>query len=197
MIKKISKIKDLSTFSGTKLAFFGGTFDPIHHGHVKIIEFVLDQYVNHVVVCVHSHNSKKTPIPIQERLKIMERLLSKSPFHSQIWLSDVAFLHGIENDYFLQIAKRLIGLNTKLFVLTGQDSLLGRSDYPLGDFPHLLHNRGGIEMPLPNSLRGPVIRFNNLSNMSSTDARKEIATGKKIHLCDDTHNYILEKKHYV
>lgn len=197
MIKMISKFSDLSTFSGKKLAFFAGTFDPIHHGHVKVIEFALEQYVNHVIVCVHSHNPEKTPIPIQERLKITERLLSKSSFHNQIFLCDVAFIHGIENDNFIQIARRLIKLDIKVFVLTGQDSLAGRSDYLLGDFPHLIHNRGETEMPLPNNFRAPVIRFENLSGMSSTKARKEISAGNKIHLCDDTHNYILEKKHYV
>jgi cytidyltransferase-like protein len=171
-----------------KLAFFAGSFDPIHHGHVKIIEFVLEQYVDHVIICVHSHNSKKTPIPIQERLKIMRRVLSKSPFHNRIWLCKTALLHGIENTHFIKIAKQLMELNIKVFVLKGQDSLLDRSNYLLGDFPHLIHNRGGIEMPLPNSLRGPVIRFENLSDMSSTNVRKEIAAGKKIYLCDDTHD---------
>ena len=197
MIKLITKFEDLVSLPGARLAFFAGSFNPIHCGHMKVAEFVLREYVDHVIIGVHSHNAKKNLIPIQERLELIIRLCSLSFFNSRICLIDPSFFNGIENRRFVDLARKLVNLGLEVFILKGQDTLISRTNYPLSEFPHLVHNRGGEERSLDGIVNAPIMRIKNISTMSSTKVRERLSAGKRVYPCDDIEDYIKGKQLYA
>ncbi|SFK69580.1 cytidyltransferase-like domain-containing protein [Nitrosomonas aestuarii] len=175
----ISNYNQLLGIQGQRIAFFPGTFDPIHDGHVAVIEYALRHYVDCILICVHSHNRKKHNLmnPIKLRVEMILRLLL-SRAQNDVFVIDPDYIHGIENDRFIKIARELITTKrTRIFILRGQDSLLGRIHYPLHMFDHLIHNRGGKEIRLDINFNHStkVIRFNHISNASSTEVKKQLS----------------------
>lgn len=196
MITIISSKDDLLALPGSKFAFFAGSFNPIHDGHVAVAEEALRRFVDTVVFCAHSHNQQKELIPIYHRFEIIKKLLQSSNFKNRISLFDPCFCHGIENEQFIEIAEFLINSKRKVFILKGQDALAETEDYALRGFDHIIHNRGGSERCLHGIIAGKVIRFDSVSAMSSTEVRRNLAAGLKVHSCKQTNDYILENELY-
>lgn len=193
----VTNLHGLINLPCSRIAFFAGSFDPIHDGHVAVAEAALRKFVDMVVFCAHSQNRKKTLTSIQERLEIIQKLLLSSTFHSRMQLIDPKFCNGIENDRFIEIAEYLVKSGRKVFILKGQDSLTNRRDYPLQMFDHIIHNRGGKEICLNNVIEGHIFRFGSVSEMSSTEAKRKLAKGEKVHSCAEIHSLIVKKELYA
>ena len=67
----LTNINDLINLQAKKIAFFAGSFDPMHNGHLQVIKSILEKHVDHVVICPHSHNPQKKLIPMADRVTII------------------------------------------------------------------------------------------------------------------------------
>ncbi|WP_457566746.1 nicotinate-nucleotide adenylyltransferase [Caldithrix abyssi] len=79
----------------TKLGLFGGTFDPIHHGHLIIAEWIASELglerVIFIPVAEHPFGKRERITPAFHRLEMVQRALDDFP---HFVLSDVEIRRG-------------------------------------------------------------------------------------------------------
>lgn len=108
-----------------KVGVFGGTFDPVHHGHVRLAEFVLGQgIVDHVLFLPAAQPPHKiaATVPFPHRVRMLEIAVAGQPAMTVSLLESRR--HG--PSYTVDSLKALQGECSpdRLFFLLGADSLL-------------------------------------------------------------------------
>ena len=63
--------------SNSRIAVFPGSFDPIHLGHVDLVERALPLF-DEVVVAVLNNEHKRTVFSLQERVEMLKELFTES-----------------------------------------------------------------------------------------------------------------------
>jgi nicotinic acid mononucleotide adenylyltransferase len=155
----ISRLAHLEKYKGKKIAFYGGSFFPMHPGHLEIAETALKNYVDLVVFCPHSHNPDKSAVELglKNNIELIQIYIQQSKYPDQLFISDPEkFLHGIQNTSFLQVTEDLKKNKITSYVIIGGDSL--KPDYPayLRKLPHIIAPRMGYPKDFKNILRGEV-----------------------------------------
>lgn len=125
-------------------ALFGGTFDPIHYGHLKPVEALAKEVGLQHITLLPNHVPPHRPQPeanAQQRLKMVELAIEGSPLFSV----DERELHRTAPSYTidtLEEIRREKGDHRPLAFIIGQDSLLTLHYWhrwqSLLDFCHLL-----------------------------------------------------------
>lgn len=59
--------------SSLRIAIFPGSFDPIHNGHVDLVERAVPLF-DEIVIAVLNNPNKQTVLSLQERLRLLEEL---------------------------------------------------------------------------------------------------------------------------
>ena len=69
----ITNQQELDALAPCRIGFLGGSFNPIHEGHIAIAEYALENFVDYVVLCPHSLHPEKYQIlePIEHRINMM------------------------------------------------------------------------------------------------------------------------------
>jgi nicotinate-nucleotide adenylyltransferase len=110
-----------------KLGVFGGTFDPIHNGHLCIAETVLEKTDLDEIVFMPSaappHKSDRQIIPFEHRWKMVNLAITGKPAiaatNIEQRLGGVSYtvitLEALKNEY----------RNSEIYLIIGSDSLLG------------------------------------------------------------------------
>ncbi len=187
--------EELEKTPGRRIAFYGGTFDPFHPGHVRVMEAALADHVDHVVVCPHSHSPSKSPAPINDRIQVAALVLEDSRFRASVSISSPGLIHGLQNDRFLKIASGILETGREVWILAGRDSV-GSGYFPeLGKLPHLVHLRDRTGMPADGTLQGPVVTIPCRSTLSSSSIREALSQGGR-HPSEPAHTYITAKGLY-
>lgn len=107
-------------------ALFGGTFDPIHYGHLKPVEALAKEVGLQHITLLPNHVPPHRPQPeanAQQRLKMVELAIEGSPLFSV----DERELHRTAPSYTidtLEEIRREKGDGQPLAFIIGQDSLL-------------------------------------------------------------------------
>ena len=107
-------------------ALFGGTFDPIHYGHLKPVTAMANEVGLQNVTLLPNHVPPHRPQPeanAQQRLKMVELAIQGNPLFSV----DERELHRTIPSYTidtLEEVRRERGANAPLAFIIGQDSLL-------------------------------------------------------------------------
>lgn len=188
----INDIVELQDLSGKKIAFFAGTFDPFHQGHLAIIEATFkERHTDLVVVCVHSHNANKAPEDIRHRLAIAEIITKASQWSSQIVFCNPCFLHGIQNDTFLKIAKSLKNKGKEVWILAGIDSIKQKYYEPLKRFPHIIHRRPNCLGAVHRVFAGKFKELKIVASVSSVQIREALRSGNHGDYPKKAYGYIL------
>ena len=187
----------LIKIAGKRTAFFAGTFDPFHNGHLKFIEAVLHGKTDTVVVCPHSHHTLKEPINIEDRIRIAEYTIGDSAFSNSIYVCHPSLLNGIQNDIFLAMVQDFQNAGREVFIMAGIDSVLKYIQPDLKKIPHFIHLRDGEGEDTHCPLEGPVMFIPCVSSLSSTDIRESLLNGECRHLPERVIDYIYTKRLYV
>lgn len=197
----------------------GGTFDPIHYGHLVIAEEVratlnLDEMI-FIPVGQPPHKPGRVITSAQHRLAMLELALASNPhFTISLVEMDRAGLSYLIDT--LRILRTQMGTNVELSFVIGWDSLeelhmwykpqgileqldtlvaVGRPGYVDGDE----YNNKQLEARLPGiTQRLRVVQAPQLS-VSSTDLRQRVAQGRpiKYQVPEAVEHYIFEHGLYV
>jgi len=169
-----------------KSLLFGGTFDPIHFGHIEIIK-IINQKFNPERFCVvpagnpYMKLNKPSASPI-ERYEMCSIALKK---FSKIELIDFE-IHRLSPSYtydtinFLNQQSDVPRIDT---IVVGIDSFKEISIWKKGkelirDYNFLVIKRPDINFEIDDC--DNVILFDHVSNLSSTSIRKKISSNKTI-----------------
>jgi len=109
-----------------KIGILGGTFNPVHKGHLRIAERALSEFNLDGIVFVPSgtppHKSNKNLAPGAERLRMMELAVSGNPKFSvsKTELDRPGYSYAI--DTFNEFRKKFGG-DAELYYIMGMDSI--------------------------------------------------------------------------
>jgi len=193
-----------------KIGILGGTFDPIHLGHLRLAEEVGDELALECVYLVPAayppHKEKRAVAPFHHRYSMVELAAGESP---RFKATDVegrrqGFSYSIET---LREFRRLLGDRVQLFFILGMDAFLEietwREYSGLFDYAHFvvierpgfpserlepfLHSLGlGFQKTGEKGLyvtpagNSVIHQRATLLEISSTDIRRRVAEGRSI-----------------
>lgn len=196
--------------SGPRLGILGGTFDPIHYGHLRLAEEVgesLDlEHVYLIPAALPPHKGQKKVSPFHHRLEMTKMASAESPRLKVLDLEAKreGFSYSIET---LKIFHGLYQPDLDLHFVLGMDAFLEIETWK--DFRNLFNyahfvviQRPGFPSDILESFlptlgvrfekRGPANRFTapsgyevipteaTLMDISSTKIREKVAAGKSI-----------------
>lgn len=191
-------------------AIFGGSFDPVHLGHIAAAKSVLEQAADLVFLVPSALNPHKDSLPAgspEQRLKMLELAIEGIP-GIQIWAGEV---QRPAPSYTIDTLRELSRLRPgeEAALVVGPDLLPRLNEWR--DFPELcrkvlwliLQNRPGVEFQIPPSLgRTPGFRYRLIDNpefeVSSSGIRNRLRRGEDCegHLPQAVSRYIHEQKIY-
>ena len=108
------------------IAIFGGTFDPVHNGHVAIATSILDKKLADKVVILPSftppHKQNRIITDFEHRM-VMLKIAFKD--YENIEISDLEYQLQLEKSYTFEVMKQVEKVydNKKLKLIIGGDSL--------------------------------------------------------------------------
>lgn len=188
-----------------KIALFGGTFDPIHLGHLKVAEWVKDVLNLDKVIFIPNHihpfQKRKNITSSEYRLKMLELALQEYP---QFDLDSVEIARkGVSYTIDTILHFQKLYPQTDLFLLIGADNLLELPKWKdtqgiLSLVKIVVYNRESRQsVPMMDKnhfifLESPKIEI------SSTDIRERLAEGRscKSMLPAEVINFIDKNKVY-
>ncbi len=212
--------------SRQRIGLFGGTFNPVHIGHLRCAEEIREQFALNRIVFVPAflppHKKQPTVSP-QHRCEMARLATAENPFFE---LSDIE-LRREGNSYSydtIEYFHRHEAPDSELFFIIGSDAFQDVHTwrrYP-EFFEHcgfIVMNRAGFCTPspfnLPGSAAGMFIRLDENTyehrsgtricfgmvsalDISSTDIRTRAATGRTISylVTPDVERYICENRLY-
>ncbi|MFH1746020.1 MAG: nicotinate-nucleotide adenylyltransferase [Planctomycetota bacterium] len=178
---------------------FGGSFDPIHVGHLIVSRFVAEQLEIDRVVLIPGanppHKLNQVLAPAEDRLAMCRLAVADDPSFA---VSDWEIRQG-SITYTLHTVRHFLRsdpANTELYWLVGMDSLVELGTwYRVGELVELCTvvtaGRPGFEEPDLSGLAGPLsaeqierlrrsVVESPLVDVSSTDIRQRVRAGKSI-----------------
>ena len=183
-----------------KLGFYGGTFDPIHHGHLimarEAVETLGLDRLYFIPNAVSPHKTSSLPAPAQARAEMIHAAIADEPRFDidDLELSREGISYTI--DTLLELRERF-GPGAKFFYLIGEDNVASLGSWRRGDELHHLATfvvlcRSAHTTPLPYQT------LQRRIDISATEIRKRVANGHSIRYLvpDKVHDYIIQNALY-
>ena len=172
----------------------GGTFDPIHFGHLKVAETAYKEFSLKKVIFVTAHCPPHKSIhdltPAEQRLKMVEHAIEDTPYFESSRIEMQRSCPSYAGDTIEEIKKQL-GKTWRVYFITGLDALLTIINWDRAKtYPGLCHfiaatrpgyRREEIETKIP-SIYIPyitIIEEPRLS-ISSTEIRARVRAQKSV-----------------
>lgn len=194
-----------------RVGIFGGTFDPIHLGHLIVAEFSADALAMDKVIFVPS---KVSPFKVgvshlfsdEDRLNMVKLSIKGN---SRFEVSDFEIKNDtvsytyITVNYFLNFYS-----GDELFLIMGSDSFKSfvhwkNYEYILENVKLIVYPRTGSILDIPKELDKYKNRIVFLDlpmvDISSTLIRNRIKEGRSIRylVSDEVYKYIMDNSHYI
>ncbi len=162
-----------------KIAIFGGSFDPMHYGHVDIVRNLLGKYDKVIVTPTNvSYYKKNTAMfTFNQRIEMCKLMLEKE-FGEKIIVSDIE-KDIREDEGFSHILLKLKKLfpNDELYTVIGSDSY--NYIYKWRNYQDIITNSKLVVITRPgyeisNKLNIPYDKIELSNDISSTKIRNKI-----------------------
>jgi len=186
-----------------KVAVFGGSFDPVHNGHLNVVSELLSLEKFDKILVLPSKNSffGKKLHPFSARLEMAR--IAFSNFDSRVEVSDFEGRNGIESTFELAAALEKAHPEWEFVFVIGSDAVLDLGKWKdnerlLENTKFLVISRKGfpaVELPSHNF---EFVRAKVELEISSTDIRNRIKNFEKFsHLVPvDVEDYVNDKGLY-
>lgn len=187
----------------SRIGLFGGTFDPIHRGHLQIAREAAQKFALDRVLLIPAanppHKTAAALTPYADRLRMTEIACAPYPEFCASALES-----GPEKSYTvetLEHVRRDLFEEGELFFIIGADAFreietwkCWRRVLKLTDF--IVISRPGSDYGVPEHAR--VHRMNDVEiPISSSDIRKRLAAGERVpQLPEEVYSYIREHELY-
>jgi nicotinate-nucleotide adenylyltransferase len=172
-----------------KIGFYGGTFDPIHFGHLNLaVELMETHRLDEVWFCparINPHKNGQQPLSFEERLQMVRLAVEDNPKFKVI---DIEGREGLS--YTIDTLQLLVDdRQYQLFLLLGEDSVEGfprwhRAEEIVQLVPLLIGSRTGIAPPLLQQGSGALyaaiqrgMTKTKLFDINATDIRARLRAG--------------------
>jgi nicotinate-nucleotide adenylyltransferase len=166
-----------------RLAIFGGTFDPIHNGHLRLAREAADHFSLDKILFITAgtppHKRGATTTPYEHRHRMVEVACQTDPRFEPSRLEDhPGKSYSIDT---IRRVKEKLGPGDQLFFLIGADAFaeIGtwrKSEDVLREVDFTVVSRPGYNYPIPAGAR--VHRLETLAiPVSSSDIRRELELG--------------------
>ena len=183
-----------------KLGFYGGTFDPIHHGHLilarEAVETLGLDRLYFIPSAVSPHKTALQTAPALLRAEMVRAAIENEPRFDMddLELSRPGVSYTI--DTLLALRERF-GPDPQFFYLLGEDNVPSLASWRRIDELHHLATfvilcRSEHKTPLP------YVTLQRRVDISSTEIRKRIANGQSIRYLvpDKVHDLIIQNSLY-
>lgn len=199
----------------SKIGILGGTFNPIHCGHLIIAEAVREKFCLDRVLFIPSgqppHKPDTEVIGAEHRYEMVRRAVASNSFFeaSRVEIDREGYTYTINT---LKVLREEYGTDTGLFFIIGADIIPElniwkefESVFKLCEFIAVLrpgHDRKTIEADIEQLKRDYKLKIymteTPLTDISSSDIRERCSMGKSIKYLvpDSTENYIKAKGLY-
>jgi nicotinate-nucleotide adenylyltransferase len=193
-----------------KIILFGGTFDPIHNGHLTVAKSVLQQIEASKLIFIPARRSPhkhQKPFATDDDRLVMLRL---AVGNDKLFEVSAIELNRGEPSYTIDTVRLLrqkMGNDCEFYWLLGADMLKDLMKWHkinelMDECNICVMNRGGFDRPnfdgLPEKLRKNQIQT-PLVDISSTEIRKRVANGQDISelVAPEVSAYIQKRKLYT
>jgi nicotinate-nucleotide adenylyltransferase len=190
-----------------RLGIMGGTFDPIHWGHLRVADSIRAQFKLDKVIFIPSqcppHKSISDIAPVEHRYAMVELAIAENPFFEASRIEIDRNCPTYAGDT-IEAFKKLYGADGELYFITGIDALLTIVDQERSrTYPGLCrfvaaarpgYDSRAVEKRIPEEFRPYVIIVEELAPaISSTEIRQRVKDHLPIeHLVPDAvRDYIL------
>ena len=183
-----------------KLGFYGGTFDPIHHGHLilarEAVETLKLDRLYFIPNSISPHKTDTHPTPANVRAEMIRAAIENEPRFDMddLELNRPGISYTIDT---LLALREKFGGKAKFFYLIGEDNIPSLATWRRIDELHHLATfvvmcRSEHPTPLP------YIIIQRRIDISATDIRKRIANGQSIRYLvpDKVHDLIIQNSLY-
>lgn len=197
------------------VGILGGTFDPVHNGHLLVAEVAREQFNLKEVLFIPAGQPwlkvEHAITPAEHRLQMLRLALSDTPYFriSEMEIERPGPTYTIDT---INALKKSSNANDELFFILGQDSLMQLPQWhEASELIQLCYlvaaPRPGVKKPdlkalearLPGIKQRVMLMKQPLVDISATDIRERVARGLSVrHLVPEPVNrYIKEHRLYV
>lgn len=197
---------------GRKIGIFGGTFDPVHLGHVAIVVALTEAHgLDEVLIIpthVNPHKNHTLPTAAKHRFRMCKKAFADLPYVKILSLELERDAPSFTIDTVRELHKqKIVAENDTLFLLLGQDVLQNFSKWKcaeelIGRAMPLVARRTGFKLPASNSPLQKSLKKGMTNtpcyDISATEVRKRLKRGLYCgHMLDKlVYNYIKRHKLY-
>lgn len=198
----ITSFQQLETLAPCRIAFLGGSFNPVHSGHIALAEYVLKNHVDYVVLCPHSLHPNKKDILVssQHRINMILILKDISNYSHRIFTFNPSFIEGTHGDHFINLCRQLQNINIYVSIICGVDCFSRPYCRELYQFDHYIGIRDThySEKEICLLIKGNVTFFETpFASLSSTKVRSGVSEKKKHEIHAHLYNYIDENRLFL
>jgi nicotinate-nucleotide adenylyltransferase len=187
-----------------RIGILGGTFNPIHVGHLTIAQMVQEKFKLEKVIFIPSylppHKSSRNVLPARDRYQMVRLAIKSNPYFDlcDFEIKRKKKSYSIDTVTFL---REQFPSGTKFFFIIGSDHLATLHTWKqIGEIFKIVTfvsvNRPGFK----RSKMKMKVNFITVSGLhiSSSYVRRRLAAGKSVHylLPDNIINYINQRKLY-
>ncbi|MBN2100300.1 adenylyltransferase/cytidyltransferase family protein [Candidatus Dojkabacteria bacterium] len=197
MNKTLPSMESIKELAPSKVAFFAGSFNPPHMGHLRIAEKILAEYTDYFVFCPHSFNPRKKNrlAPLEHRRNLLSLLSEDSPLSEKILLCPENYDLGVQSIEFAKISEDLESSKISTFIVCGSDSFDYGYNTDIGHISHIIVQRNSTSGNYPMYLTGNYKIIPEISRDSSVFIRAILSQGGK-HPVPKVDEYIKEQNLY-